>query len=324
MGNEIQKPSGNVRQSVLLSDALHVNKDTLLFGDVVLEVNKKYKDEIIITNLQNFKINFKLEQIFEKDFQLKFTPEKGSLASKSKKKIKASLILRQKINKNFRVNLSAETQGQIFLNVRLRSESGVFGVDPESLEWFKHPTRDLILPQIIITLDIAFREKGGFTSEGVFRLAGEQGMVKSLKERLNKSNGIITEDMMDATVDDISNLIKLWFRELPRPILNVLSCDQIFYSTEPAESYKAFESLNEKSRALLTWLFDLMIEVAKNRETNKMTIQNLAIVIAPNLYEPESTDPMEGLVMSQKAVQFVQNILNYLEALKEQNGSTTH
>ncbi|ELP94178.1 GTPase activating protein, putative [Entamoeba invadens IP1] len=319
MGNEIVQPVNNcnVRQSVQLSDTMHVDKDTLLFGDSILELNKKYKDEIVVTNLQTFKVNFKLEQIFEKDFQLKFTPEKGSLPPKGKKKIKASLTLRQKINKNFKVNLSAETLGQIFLNVRLRSDSGVFGVDPDSLEWVQHPSRQMILPQVIVTLDIAFRERGGFNSEGVFRLAGEQGMVKGLKDKLNKSNGAITNDMMGATVDEISNLIKLWFRELPKPILNVLSSDQIFYSAEAAESYKAYQTLNEKSRTLLDWLFDLMIEVSHNREVNKMTVQNLAIVIAPNLYEPEAIDPMEGLMMSQKAVQFVQNCLTYIEQTKQ-------
>jgi hypothetical protein len=39
-----------------------------------------------------------------------------------------------------------------------------------------------------------------------------------------------------------------------------------------------------------------------------------AIVVAPNLYDPPGSDPMEGLVMSQKAVQFLHNlILNEIE-----------
>lgn len=39
-----------------------------------------------------------------------------------------------------------------------------------------------------------------------------------------------------------------------------------------------------------------------------------AIVVAPNLYDPPGSDPMEGLVMSQKAVQFLHNlILNEME-----------
>jgi hypothetical protein len=34
-----------------------------------------------------------------------------------------------------------------------------------------------------------------------------------------------------------------------------------------------------------------------------------AIVVAPNLYDPPGCDPMEGLVMSQKAVQFLHHLV---------------
>ncbi|KAL7716315.1 GTPase activating protein [Entamoeba marina] len=319
MGNDIHKISNdntNPRQSVQLSDTLHVNKDVLFLNEK-LEVNKKYKDEVIVTNLQSFKIDFRLEQIFGKDYQLKFSPQKGSIPPKGKKKIISKLALRQKINANIKVGLYAETHGQLFLNVKLRSDSGVFGVDPDTLDWVMHPTRNVLLPQVIITLDIAFREKGGYLSEGVFRLAGEQSLVKSLKTKLNETSGTLAEGM-DATVDEISNLIKLWFRELPNTILNVLNSDHIFYAAEPEASWNAYLTLPDSSRVLLDWLFDLLIEVASHKDVNKMTLQNLAIVLSPNLYEPQSTDPMEGLMMSQKSVQFVENCLMYKTGNTEQ------
>lgn len=61
-----------------------------------------------------------------------------------------------------------------------------------------------------------------------------------------------------------------------------------------------------------------------------MTIQNLAIVVAPNLYDVSSVDPMEGLVMSQKVVQvclfaaksikFLQNLLQWYAENRNTNG----
>ena len=76
-------------------------------------------------------------------------------------------------------------------------------------------------------------------------------------------------------------------------------------------------------RTLLDWLIDLLMTVAAKSHINKMTIQNLgcliatvaflifvaAIVVAPNLYNPPGSDPIEGLVLSQKCVQFLHNIL---------------
>ena len=42
-----------------------------------------------------------------------------------------------------------------------------------------------------------------------------------------------------------------------------------------------------------------------------MCPMHAAIVVAPNLYDPPGCDPMEGLVMSQKAVQFLHHLVLY-------------
>jgi len=42
-----------------------------------------------------------------------------------------------------------------------------------------------------------------------------------------------------------------------------------------------------------------------------LTGLNIAIVVAPNLYDSSSSDPMEGLVMSQKCVQFLNQVLKW-------------
>jgi len=84
-------------------------------------------------------------------------------------------------------------------------------------------------------------------------------------------------------------------------------------------------------RSLLGWLLDLIVEVSAFKDINKMGEQNLgvyllllkesvdqsspetflctAIVVAPNLYDPPGCDPMEGLVLSQKAVQFLHHLV---------------
>lgn len=129
----------------------------------------------------------------------------------------------------------------------------------------------------------------------------------------------------------------MWFRELPVPILNALPTEVIFNSGDPNVCLEAYEGMQEPQKSLLGWLLYLMADVASLKTHNKMSEQNLgmfpsrvphpplslnllgswscaAIVVAPNLYDPPGSDPMEGLVMSQKAVQFLHNlILNEME-----------
>jgi len=122
--------------------------------------------------------------------------------------------------------------------------------------------------------------------------------------------------------------------------MNVLPTDVIFNSGDPNECSQAYEGLPEPQKSLLGWLLHLMADVAALKSSNKMTEQNLgrvnrmpvfivpcvlsyissaaAIVVAPNLYDPPGSDPMEGLVMSQKAVQFLHHlILNEIELRQE-------
>ena len=124
-------------------------------------------------------------------------------------------------------------------------------------------------------------------------------------------------DGLPDDVNDLATLIKIWYRELPQPLLNVLPEARIMDSADIDTCVAALDALEPLSRALLDWLLDLMLDVAANRETTKMTAQNLAIVIAPNLYEATTPDPVQGLLMSQKAVQFVHNILLYKARLRE-------
>ena len=60
----------------------------------------------------------------------------------------------------------------------------------------------------------------------------------------------------------------------------------------------------------LRWLLDLLTQVARNREENKMSAKNLAIVVAPNLLSNvDGLGPMEMLQHSQVVVDFLERCL---------------
>lgn len=93
---------------------------------------------------------------------------------------------------------------------------------------------------------------------------------------------------------------------------------------DPSECVAGYQKLPEPQKSLLDWLLDLLVIVAANSHVNKMTSQNLgkfrekrrfsnfriAIVIAPNLYDISTPNPMEGLILSQKCAQFLNHVLN--------------
>jgi len=259
-------------------------------------------DQFEIFNHINAKVRFNFEHSFPKEFQLNFSPSAGTIDKGRSKTIKVKLIVNNKININHKVTLKIDDEQSYFLTVRIRCETGVFGVDPAGLEMEMDGGYNV--PSILVAMKRSFVEYGGLKQEGIFRLAGEQTEIKRIKEVMNKKEFDTSSD-----INSIASLIKIWFRELPTPILNCVPPEAIFHSSDSAACVKAFDELPDLQKTLLNWLMDLLIMVSQYSKENKMTPQNLAIVVAPNLYDVSTSNPMEGLVMSQKCVQFLHNVL---------------
>jgi len=220
--------------------------------------------------------------------------------------------LNQSENINSKVTLKVEGEAH-FIRLRVRCDSGVFGCDPSSLEMIDDAGHRV--PRILAQMKDCLVSNGGLESEGIFRLAGEASDIKRVKAEMN--NNQFSGNYDDNTV---ATLIKIWFRELPTPVLNVLP-NECFSSTDTNLFMEAYNNMAEPNKALVDWLVDLLIAVSEKQSVNKMTIQNLAIVLAPNLYEPTGTDPMEGLVLSQKCAQLLAHLLNSRHSITEQEMS---
>jgi len=286
--------------------AVEFSKNVVDFnlGEKPCPLKVPVNDQFEILNRTNAKVRFNFEHSFPKEFQLHFSPNAGTIDKGKSKLIKVKLIVNNKININHKVTLKIDEELSFFMTVRIRCETGVFGVDPASIEM--EMDAGYQVPSILVLMKRSFIDYGGLKQEGIFRLAGEQTEIKRIKEIMNKKEFTESND-----INSIASLIKIWFRELPTPILNCVPPEAIFNSGDVAGCVKAFEELPDMQKTLLSWLMDLLINVSQYSKENKMTSQNLAIVVAPNLYDVSTSNPMEGLVLSQKCVQFLHNILNH-------------
>ncbi len=129
---------------------------------------------------------------------------------------------------------------------------------------------------------------GGPTQVGIFRIAPDQEENARVKDELNKGTFVSCRD-----VNCISNLIKVFFRELPEKILDGVDPKALGACYTESDAAKLMNLLLPASRAVFSWLLDLCVDITALEKTNKMTPQNLAIVFAPNMFNPDSIpDPM--------------------------------
>ncbi|CAE7514529.1 gacA, partial [Symbiodinium microadriaticum] len=163
------------------------------------------------------------------------------------------------------------------------------------------------IPTLLVMLKKHLMECGGAEVEGIFRLAPDQDACKRVKDQIN--TGEYGENCSDPNI--LANLIKVFFRELPVNVLNVVSDESIHKISRltPQDTIAEMEAVFGETNEIVYWLLDLMAEIVMNEDSNKMSVKNMAIVMSPNLYAVTSENAMVALTMAQKVAEFTTNIL---------------
>lgn len=188
----------------------------------------------------------------------------------------------------------------------------VFGVDPSKLPSVDY--KGFKIPKVLAVLKKNLEEHRGIEEIGIFRLAGSESILKEIKSQLNTDTFKGSDE-----VHCLATLIKRWFGELPTRIFDKVSNDDINSSTETEEDALALsEQLEEPQKGLFQWLMDLLLDVAEKEELNRMTPNNLAIVLAPSLVNVSIDNPMQGLMLTKSATIILGLIL--ASELKKRNG----
>ncbi|XP_021561631.1 rho GTPase-activating protein 18 isoform X2 [Carlito syrichta] len=134
-------------------------------------------------------------------------------------------------------------------------------------------------------------EEGGLETEGLLRIPGAAIRIKTLCQELEAKFYEGTFNWESVKQHDAASLLKLFIRELPQPLLGV----------EYLKAFQAVQNLPTKKQQLqalnllvillptanrdtLKALLEFLQRVIDNKEKNKMTAMNVAMVMAPNLF----------------------------------------
>lgn len=117
----------------------------------------------------------------------------------------------------------------------------------------------------------------------------------------------------------IANLIKIWFRELPKCLLNELNDGMIEQTCNDSNKVSNIinNKLNKTNKALFLWLIDLILDIIKYSNKNKMNLHNMSVVISPNTYSMlHIQNPMKIQALSQSLQIFLENALIWRQNAK--------
>lgn len=187
-----------------------------------------------------------------------------------------------------------------------------FGVNPKQLPSVALPAYASKIPKVLVTLRQALEDADAYQLVGIFRLAPNADKNKRMKDKIDKggSGACSEEKAEDTDVNVYANLIKVWFRDLPDPLLNCVNPDMIEHVSSESEAAKVVQTMAEPNQSIFLWLCDMCVDIAKFEKTNKMSAGNMAIVVGPNLFNTNQFEnPMKAMTYSGKVVEFFKHAI---------------
>jgi hypothetical protein len=148
---------------------------------------------------------------------------------------------------------------------------------------------DPAVPPVVVE-PIQYLLKKGLKEEGIFRVPGNAEEIRAIKKRYDKGKKV---DLEGRDLHTVAGVLKLFFRELPEPLLTYELYDTFLAAVSAPDLPTQLEYIREVvnalpvgNRAILDYLMQFLKKVSQVTE-NQMTAQNIAIVFAPNLIRPK-------------------------------------
>ncbi|KAM3926368.1 arf-GAP with Rho-GAP domain, ANK repeat and PH domain-containing protein 3 [Leptodactylus fuscus] len=157
---------------------------------------------------------------------------------------------------------------------------------------------------IIVDSCIAFLTQYGLCHEGIYRKNGAKSRIKLLMDEFRKDARNVKLRISDNFIEDVTDVLKRFFRELDDPIFTTELHSQWKEAAEFSEKSKRLEKYQELinilpkvNRATLAALIGHLYRVQKCAGLNQMCTKNLALLFAPSLFQTEGKGEHEVKIM---------------------------
>ncbi|XP_017335547.1 rho GTPase-activating protein 15 isoform X1 [Ictalurus punctatus] len=156
-------------------------------------------------------------------------------------------------------------------------------------------------------------EKKGLETDGIYRVSGNLAVIQKLRFAVNHERAVSTDgrylfpedlvpvehvDLEDPQWEDIhviTGALKLFFRELPEPLVpyelfhDIVKAVKLSDYLDKVERMKSLVvSMPPTNHDTMRHMFRHLKRVMEHSDTNRMTTQNIGIVFGPTLMRPQN------------------------------------
>lgn len=186
---------------------------------------------------------------------------------------------------------------------RRHKEQGVFGVPLATLLECDQKRKSNTKVPLVFQEILSYLVKHCLDAEGILRIPGLVTRIKQLRQEFEDRfyQGTFTWGD-DLTPNDVAALMKQFLRELPSPLLTDEYIEAFAQVENLPDRKLQLHALNllilllpDVNRNTLSLLLEFLEQVISHSNVNKMTLSNVAMIMAPNLFlAPKVRPPQAG------------------------------
>ncbi|KAM4613542.1 rho GTPase-activating protein 15 isoform 2-T3 [Polymixia lowei] len=137
-------------------------------------------------------------------------------------------------------------------------------------------------------------ERRGLDTDGIYRVSGNLAVIQKLRFLVNHEEKLNLDQSEWEDVHVITGALKLFFRELPEPLVPYGFFTDIMETVKMADYWDKVDRLKclvlnmpPPNHDTLHFMFQHLRRVLEHSDSNRMTTQNIGIVFGPTLMRPE-------------------------------------
>ncbi|XP_039983277.1 rho GTPase-activating protein 28 [Xiphias gladius] len=187
-------------------------------------------------------------------------------------------------------------------------DSGVFGVPLNSLLENDRKKFPGVKVPVVFQKLLCILEQTGLQTEGILRVPGSAARLKYLRKELDRCGGGFEWSAVRQV--DAAGLLKLFIRELPTPLLththlstyrSVLGLSSVVHRVQALQLLSLL--LPEANRDTLRALLVFLRKVVSHQDQNRMSLWNVSMVMAPNLFSCRPRDNRRSIAKQREEME---------------------
>ena len=168
---------------------------------------------------------------------------------------------------------------------------------------------NLPIPYVLYYIIKQLQDRNANSTNGIFKVLGNKGVTNDILVEVNTKMEAISR----GDVNVLANLLKIWLKELPNPIVPIEMNDDFIRAAKQNRFRTFIEKLPQVHRLTLLYIIGFLQDVYSHADENKMEKSELATIFGPCIVNPVRVardDPKQIQYLTELSVAFISKMID--------------